>query len=123
MFDAKPKVRPPEGSRPVTVHNAELAQTGQAKRGHTNEERIQFDLMYAQHRRDPGIVHIVSLLGGIVVLDLFYLNKTGSGHAKSCSTAGPPPFWLATYVVTLIGNDARRGTGRKCDNLPLEAAG
>ena len=84
MFDGKPTVRPHERNHPVTIHNAEFAHTGRAKRGLANEERIQFDLMYAQHRRDPGIVHIVSLLGGIVGLDLFYLNKTGSGYGKSC---------------------------------------
>ena len=74
----------PSEGRPATVHSAELAQTDQAKRGPTNEGRTQFDLMYAQHRRDPGIVHIISLLGGIFGLVRCYLNKTGPGYGKLC---------------------------------------
>ena len=86
----------------MTTHNAELAQIGQAKRDLTGEERIQFDLMYGQHRRDPAIVHLISLLGGIVGLDRFYLNKTGSGYGK-LFTLGGLFIWALIDVFTIRG--------------------
>ena len=57
--------------------------------------------MCAQHRTDPGIVHIVSLLGGIVGPGQIYPNKACSGYAQVCLTARQLPFGLATYVVTI----------------------
>ena len=60
-----------QGSHRMSIHNAELAQIGQAKRGITNEERTQIDVIYARRRRDPGIVHIISLLGSSVCAGVF----------------------------------------------------
>ncbi len=87
----------------MTVHNAELAQIGQAKRDLTSEERVQFDLIYGQHRRDPAIVHFVSLLGGIAGLDRFYLNQTGAGYGK-LFTFGGLFIWALIDVFAIRGH-------------------
>lgn len=59
-----------------------------AKEGLSESRRLEFDVLYAQHRRDYGNVTIIGLMLGLLGFDRFCVGHVGVGFAKLFTFGG-----------------------------------
>ena len=66
----------------------EMQEANLAKKELSNDERLQFDVQYGPRRKDPNIALVLSILGGTIGLDRFFVGDIGLGIAKLLTLGG-----------------------------------
>ena len=96
----------------------ELVEAARVKRDLDNSERIQLDLQYANLRRDPSIVLIISFVAGLAGFDRMYLGQVGLGVAKLLTLGGVGWWWLIDLF--LIRRAAATANSRVLNELKAQ---
>lgn len=83
----------------------ELQEANLAKKELTNEEQLQFDVQFATRRKDPKTALAVSIIGGSLGIDRFFIGDIGLGIAKLLTLGG---FFIWTIIDWFLIMDATR---------------
>ena len=67
---------------------AEVESLMSLRKGLSDEEGKQFDLQFAEMRKKPEIALVISLVGGLLGADRFYLGHTPLGVLKLVTFGG-----------------------------------
>lgn len=68
--------------------NEEMQQIAMFKKNLSNEERLQFDLQFASHKKNPVTALVLGLLLGGLGIDRFYIGHVGLGVLKLVTLGG-----------------------------------
>ena len=66
----------------------EIQEANLAKMELSKKERMQFDVQYGPRRKDPNVALVLSIVGGTIGLDRFYIGDIGLGIAKILTLGG-----------------------------------
>ena len=79
----------------------ELREANLAKQDLANGEQLQFDVQFATRRKDPRTALAISIIGGSLGVDRFYIGDIGLGIAKLL-TLGGIGIWATIDLVLII---------------------
>lgn len=85
----------------------EVALLMSLRKGLSDEEGQQFDLQFAELRKKPEIALVISLVGGFLGADRFYLGHTTLGVLKLV-TLGGFVFWTIVDWFLIMGAARQR---------------
>ena len=83
----------------------ELREANLAKQDLANGERLQFDVQFATRRKDPRTALAISIIGGSLGVDRFYIGDIGLGIAKLLTLGG---LFIWTIIDWFLIMDATR---------------
>lgn len=83
----------------------EIQETNLARKELSEDERLQFDVQYGTRRKDPRTALAISIVGGSLGVDRFYIGDIGLGIAKLLTLGG---FFLWTIIDWFLIMDAAR---------------
>ena len=83
----------------------EIREANLAKKELTNEEKLQFDVQFATRRKDPKTALAISIIGGSLGIDRFFIGDIGLGIAKLLTLGG---FFIWTIIDWFLIMDATR---------------
>lgn len=83
----------------------ELQETNLAKKELSNDEQMRFDVQYGTRRKDPNFALVLSIIGGTLGLDRFYVGDVGLGIAKLLTLGG---LFIWTLIDLFLIMDATR---------------
>ena len=83
----------------------EIQEANLAKNELSNDERLQFDVQYGTRRKDPNVALVLSIMGGTIGLDRFYIGDIGLGIAKLLTLGG---LFIWTIIDLFLIMDAAR---------------
>ncbi len=89
---------------------SEIREANLAKKDLTNEEQLQFDLQFATRRKDPRTALAVSIIGGSLGIDRFFIGDIGLGIAKLLTLGG---FFIWTIIDWFLIMDATRANNNQ----------
>lgn len=83
----------------------ELQETNLAKKELSNDEQMRFDVQYGTRRKDHNFALVLSIIGGTLGLDRFYIGDVGLGIAKLLTLGG---LFIWTLIDLFLIMDATR---------------
>jgi len=83
----------------------ELREANLAKNDLANGEQLQFDVQFAARRKDPRTALAISIIGGSLGVDRFYIGDIGLGIAKLLTLGG---LFIWTIIDWFLIMDAAR---------------
>ncbi len=86
-------------------HAQELREANLAKQDLANGEQLQFDVQFAARRKDPRTALAISIIGGSLGVDRFYIGDIGLGIAKLLTLGG---LFIWTIIDWFLIMDAAR---------------
>ncbi len=85
----------------------ELQEANLAKRELSDDERLQFDVQFAIRRKDPKIALVISILGGTLGIDRFYIGDIGLGIGKLLTLGGLFIWMLIDWFLIMSASRAK----------------
>jgi len=83
----------------------ELREANPAKQDLANGEQLHFDVQFATRRKDPRTALAISIIGGSLGVDRFYIGDIGLGIAKLLTLGG---LFIWTIIDWFLIMDAAR---------------
>ena len=83
----------------------ELREANLAKNDLADGEQLQFDVQFAARRKDPRTALAISIIGGSLGVDRFYIGYIGLGIAKLLTFGG---LFIWTIIDWFLILDAAR---------------
>ncbi len=88
----------------------EIREANMAKKDLTNEEQLQFDVQFTTRRKDPKTALAISIIGGSLGIDRFFIGDIGLGIAKLLTLGG---LFLWTIIDWFLIMDATRANNNE----------
>ena len=88
----------------------EIREANMAKKDLTNEEQLQFDVQFTPRRKDPKTALAISIIGGSLGIDRFFIGDIGLGIAKLLTLGG---LFLWTIIDWFLIMDATRANNNE----------
>lgn len=83
----------------------ELQEANMAKKELSKDEQLQFDVQFATRRKDPKTALAISIIGGSLGIDRFFIGDIGLGIAKLLTLGG---LFIWTIIDWFLIMDAAR---------------